>query len=87
MFRDSLRRFLEKEAVPYFDQWEEERLVPRSFWTKMGENGFICPWVDEKYGGLGADFVFTVILSEELGRIGAGLGGIGVHSSIVCPVY
>ena len=85
MFRDSLRKFLEKEAAPYFDQWEEDRLVPRSFWKKMGEQGFICPWVDEKYGGLGADFVFTVILSEELRRIGAGLGGVGVHSSIVAP--
>ncbi|MFJ8063969.1 acyl-CoA dehydrogenase family protein [Psychrobacillus sp. NPDC096426] len=85
MFRDSLRRFLEKEAVPYFDQWEEERLVPRSFWMKLGKNGFLCPWVDEKYGGIGADFIFTIILTEELARIGAGLGGIGVHSSIVGP--
>ncbi len=85
MFRDSLRKFLEKEAVPHFEQWEKDRLVPRSFWKKMGEQGFICPSVDEKYGGLGADFVFTVILSEELGRVGAGLGGIGIHSSIVVP--
>ena len=85
MFRDSLRRFLEKEAVPYFEQWEEDRLVPRSFWEKLGGNGFLCPWVDEKYGGIGADFIFTIILTEELARIGAGLGGIGVHSSIVGP--
>ena len=40
MFRDSLRRFLEKEAVPYFEQWEEERLIPRSFWLKMGKKWF-----------------------------------------------
>ena len=85
MFRDSLRRFLEKEAEPHFDQWEEDRLVPKDFWLKMGKQGFLCPWVDEKYGGMGADFIFTVILSEELRRIGAGLGGIGVHSSIVVP--
>ncbi|ARJ37905.1 acyl-CoA dehydrogenase [Sporosarcina sp. P21c] len=85
MFRDSLRRFLEKEAVPYFDQWEKDRLVPQTFWRKMGEQGFLCPWVDEKYGGMGADFIFSVILSEELRRIGSGLGGIVVHSSIVAP--
>ena len=85
MFRDSLRKFLEKEALPNFDQWENDRLVPQTFWRKMGEQGFLCPWVDEKYGGMGADFIFTVILSEELRRIGAGLGGIGVHSSVVAP--
>ncbi|WP_342511026.1 acyl-CoA dehydrogenase family protein [Sporosarcina sp. FSL K6-1522] len=85
MFRDSLRKFLEKEAVPYFDQWEKDRLVPQTFWRKMGEQGFLCPWVDEKYGGMSADFIFTVILSEELRRIGAGLGGIVVHSSVVAP--
>ncbi len=85
MFRDSLRRFLDKEAKPYYEQWEEDRLIPQSFWRKMGDQGFLCPWVEEKYGGMGADFLFTLILSEELRRVGAGLGGIGVHSSIVAP--
>ncbi len=85
MFRDSLRRFLEKEAVPYFEQWEEERLIPRSFWLKMGENGFICPWVGEEYGGMNTDFGFSAILSEELARVGAGLTGIGTHSNIIVP--
>jgi acyl-CoA dehydrogenase len=85
MFRDSLRRFLEKEAVPYFEQWEEDRLIPRSFWEKMGEKGFICPWVSEEYGGMNTDFGFSVILSEELARVGAGLTGIGTHSNIIVP--
>ncbi|MEG0383756.1 MAG: acyl-CoA dehydrogenase family protein [Solibacillus sp.] len=85
MFRDSLRRFLDKEAKPHYEQWEENRLIPQSFWRKMGDQGFLCPWVEEKYGGMGADFLFTLILSEELRRVGAGLGGIGVHSSIVAP--
>ncbi|OIK16532.1 acyl-CoA dehydrogenase [Bacillus sp. MUM 116] len=85
MFRDSLRKFLEKEAVPYFDQWEKDRLVPRSFWKKMGEQGFLCSWVDERYGGLGLDFGFAIILAEESIRVGYGLGGGHLHSSIVTP--
>lgn len=84
MFRDSLRKFLEKEAKPYAEEWEENRMVPQSFWDKMGKNGFICPWVDEEYGGLGADFAFSIILAEELGRVGGG-GGIGLHNTIVVP--
>lgn len=84
MFRDSLRKFLEKEAKPYAEEWEENQMVPQSFWDKMGENGFLCPWVDEEYGGLGADFAFSIILAEELGRVGGG-GGIGLHNTIVVP--
>ena len=85
MFRDSLRKFLEKEAVPYFLQWEEERLVPRSFWSKLGQNGFLCSYVSEEYGGVDGDFGLSIILSEELGRIGAGLAGPGTHSNIIVP--
>ena len=85
MFRNSLRKFLEKEAVPYFEKWEEERLVPRSFWEKLGSNGFLCPSVSEEYGGVGGDFAMSIILSEELGRVGAGIAGPGTHSNIIVP--
>ncbi|RID88484.1 acyl-CoA dehydrogenase [Peribacillus asahii] len=85
MFQESLRRFLEKEAVPFFEQWEKERVVPRTLWRKLGENGFLCPEVSEDYGGVGGDFGLSIILSEELGRVGAGLSGMGTHSNIVVP--
>lgn len=85
MFRDSIRKFLEKEAVPYYEQWEKDKIVPREFWNTMGEQGFICPSVDEEYGGLGLDFAFAIILHEEIQRVGAGLSGIGTHSNIIVP--
>ncbi|WP_174733329.1 acyl-CoA dehydrogenase family protein [Mesobacillus harenae] len=85
MFRQSLRRFLDKEAVPFFEKWEEEHIIPRSFWTKLGGKGFICPWVNEEYGGMNTDFGFAAILNEELARVGAGLSGIGTHSNIIVP--
>ncbi|GGE20285.1 acyl-CoA dehydrogenase [Marinithermofilum abyssi] len=85
IFRRSLRKFLEKEAVPYFQQWENDTRIPRSFWRKMGEQGFLCPWVNEKYGGFQADFAYSVVILEELEKVGAGLGGIGLHNDIVMP--
>lgn len=85
IFRQSLRKFLEKEAIPFYDQWEEERMIPRSFWEKMGENGFLCPWVDEQYGGFNADFAYSVVLNEELERVGSSLVGVGLHNDIVVP--
>ncbi|MGG0177215.1 acyl-CoA dehydrogenase family protein [Gottfriedia acidiceleris] len=85
IFRKSLRKFLEKEAVPFYEQWEENKLVPRTFWEKMGEQGYLCPWADEKYGGMNADFGFCVVIQEELCKIGAGLGGINIHNNVIMP--
>ncbi len=42
VFRYSLRKFLEKEAAPHYEKWEKDRLIPRSFWEKMGQQGFLC---------------------------------------------
>lgn len=85
LFRETLRKFLLKEAAPFYDEWEKDRLVPVSFWRKLGEMGFLCPQVEEQYGGLGLDFSYGVIIGEEMERIGAGLTGVGLHNDIVVP--
>ncbi|MEK3853712.1 acyl-CoA dehydrogenase family protein [Cytobacillus sp. FSL H8-0458] len=85
IFRESLRKFLEKEAYPNYDKWEEDRIIPREFWRKMGEQGFLCPDIEEKYGGSNVDWGFSVIINEELERVGSGLVGIGLHNDIVVP--
>lgn len=85
MFRDSLKRFLEKEAVPNYDQWEKDRLIPISFWKQLGAMGFLCPQVEEEFGGLGLDFSFGVVITEELERVGSSLIGVGLHNDIVVP--
>lgn len=85
IFRKSLRKFLEKEAIPHYEKWEEERMIPRSLWRKMGDQGFLCPDLDEKYGGSGVDWGFSVVINEELERVGSGLVGMGLHNDIVVP--
>ncbi|SDI90833.1 acyl-CoA dehydrogenase family protein [Natribacillus halophilus] len=85
IFRRSLRQFLQKEAVPYYDKWEEDKQVSRDFWRKLGEQGYLCPQVDEAYGGLNTDFGYAVIINEEMEKVGGGLLGIGLHNDIVMP--
>src|SRR5699024_4277342 len=85
MFRKSLQKFLEKEAVPYYDQWEKDKAIPRSFWRKCGEQGFLCPQFDEAYGGSNADFGYAVVLSEEMEKVGTAMVGLGLHNDIVMP--
>ncbi|WP_350298892.1 acyl-CoA dehydrogenase family protein [Peribacillus frigoritolerans] len=85
LFKQSIREFLAKEAVPFYDQWKNEGEIPCSFWKKIGDNGFLCPWLDMEFGGLGADFGYSVVLTEELEMVGSALGGISIHSDVVAP--
>ncbi len=85
IFRAAARKFFEKEVIPNMDAWEEAGRVPKSVWRKMGEQGFLCMNVPEAYGGLGADFLYSVILTEELGRTGNTGLAAPLHNDIVVP--
>lgn len=85
IFRGAVRKFFEKEVVPHVEEWEEAGIVPRSVWKKMGEQGFLCMDVPEKYGGMGADFLYSVVLMEELARTNHFGLACFLHSDIVVP--
>ncbi len=84
-FRDSFRRFMDKEIAPFHEAWEEQGYVDRSVWNKAGENGFLCMTMPQEYGGSGADKLYSVIQMEELSRAGFSGIGYGLHSEIVAP--
>ncbi len=83
LFRDMVRKFVEKEIMPFHEQWERDGKVPRDIWTKAGELGLLCCTVPEEYGGLGLDFLFDVIVFEELWRAGASGPGFMIHAALV----
>lgn len=85
IFRRSFIKFLNKECSPHYEKWEKERIIPRSFWRKMGKEGFLCPDVEEAFGGSNADWGFSVVINEELEKVGSSLIGISLHSDIVVP--
>ncbi len=84
-FRKRLRDFLLREVVPNIDQWEADRAVPKDIWRKMGAEGFLCTWVSPAYGGQGRDFLYSVIVCEELFRINQSGLTAYVHSDIIVP--
>ena len=85
IFRDSVRGFFAREVIPHIEEWEAAGIVPREMWLKMGEQGFLCMDAPEKYGGLEADFLYSVILSEELARTNHTGLATPLHSNIVVP--
>jgi acyl-CoA dehydrogenase len=85
IFREAFIKFLEKEVAPYYDQWEKDKIVPKSVWRKAGENGFLCPWVEERYGGAGAGLEYSIIMAEETSRRDFVGFAHSLHSNIIVP--
>jgi len=85
IFRDAVRRFLEKEVTPFHSAWEEQGYVDREVWRKAGANGLLCSSVAEEWGGPGADRLYSVIVMEEIARVNATGLGFVLHSEIVAP--
>jgi acyl-CoA dehydrogenase len=84
-FRKRLRDFFAKEVTPHADQWEKDGIVPKTAWKKMGQAGFLCTEVAPDYGGLGGDFLYSVIVTEESSRTYQNGLVASLHSDIVVP--
>lgn len=81
-FRRTLRDYLDKEVVPFVDQWEEDGELPHEIWKKFGDMGFLGLTFPEEYGGSGLDFWYDVIFIEETSKCNsAGFGAaISAHT-------
>lgn len=86
LFRDSVRTFFTRELVPNLDLWEEKGIVPRSFWRQAGQAGLLCPTVPEQWGGLGLDFRFNAIVTEELAYAGS-TASLPLQSDIIVDYF
>jgi acyl-CoA dehydrogenase len=86
MFRDSVRKFMQAEIEPHVERWREAGICDKEAFLKAGEQGLLCMWADEKYGGLGIeDFRFEQILVEETMRHGDLGLFLTLHSRLVGP--
>jgi long-chain-acyl-CoA dehydrogenase len=87
LFRDNFKRFMTEHVAPFYEQWEKEGLMPRSVWSLLGENGYLCVDVPEQYGGYGVPTEYSLMLVEESARAGYGAlsTAISCHSEIAAP--
>ena len=85
LFRDQVRRFVERELAPRHAAWEEAGVVPREAWLKAGAAGLLCCNIPEEYGGMGGDFLHSAIVIEEMSRAGITGPAFSLHSDIVAP--
>lgn len=85
MFREQARRFFTEEVLPHHEKWENDGQVSRECWEKAGEIGLLGVMMPEKYGGAGADILYSSIVWDEQAYVGCSGPGFGVHNDIVLP--
>lgn len=88
MFREMVRRFVEKEINPYVDEWEEQGIFPaHTLFKKLGDQGLLGLSYPEEYGGAGLDYWYNVIMYEEIGKVPCGSVpmAIGVQTDMATP--
>jgi acyl-CoA dehydrogenase len=73
-WRTQLRRFIDKEIMPFADDWDEAGKIPDELWPKAAEVGILGAGYPEQYGGIseGIDLWHMNILNEELSRVAVG---------------
>lgn len=87
-FREMVRAFLIKEAVPHSEAWEAAGMVDRTFWQAAAAQGLVGFAAAETHGGAGqADFRFNVVLDEEVVRTGTVGDGFSLTNDIVLPYF
>jgi alkylation response protein AidB-like acyl-CoA dehydrogenase len=85
-FRESVRGFLLREAVPHTEEWEAAGLVDRAFWRKAAAQGYVGFEAPEELGGAGiVDFRFNAIINEEVAYTGTVYDNFSLTNDIVLP--
>jgi alkylation response protein AidB-like acyl-CoA dehydrogenase len=90
MFRDSFRRFLEKEIGPRAEEFERDGIMDRAIFARAGAAGFLAMEAPEEYGGGGVkDFRYNAVIIEEVAETAIGGSGLGLtlHNDICLPYF
>ncbi len=88
-FRETARRFFEKDVLPYADAWDEAGDFPWALHEKAGALGMFGLGIEQRFGGLGFDDPFLrAILGEEMGRtsLGGAMASMGSRSIMTGPL-
>jgi citronellyl-CoA dehydrogenase len=79
---------VEKEINPHVDKWEAAGLFPaHEVFKKLGRLNLLGVNKPEEYGGMGLDYSYQMVVTEELGncKVGAIPMAIGVQTDMATP--
>ncbi len=82
-FRQSLRRFVQREIEPHANDWDEAGEFPRELYRKAAAVGYMGLGFPEAYGGTEGDRFMRIIAMQELGRASCGGVAAGLFSHTI----
>ncbi|KPC98801.1 Acyl-CoA dehydrogenase [Geobacillus sp. BCO2] len=68
MLRQTVRKFVDKEIMPYIKEWDERGEFDRNIFKRLAELNLMGVCIPETYGGMGMDYNSLAIVCEELER-------------------
>ena len=86
--RRTITNFVANEINPYVDEWEEAGIFPaHEVFKKAGDLGLLGISKPAEYGGLGLDYSYSLVATEEWGQIHGGSipMAIGVQTDMATP--
>jgi citronellyl-CoA dehydrogenase len=86
--RRTVREFVDKEINPHVERWERDGAFPaHEVFKKAGKLGLLGVNKPEAFGGMGLDYSYQMVVTEELGtcHCGAIPMALGVQTDMATP--
>ncbi|MGI9573844.1 acyl-CoA dehydrogenase family protein [Alloalcanivorax xenomutans] len=86
--RRTVRQFVDKEINPHVKEWEAAGRFPiHEVFKKMGDLGLLGVTKPVEYGGMGLDYSYGMVMSEEMGTVHCGGVplAVGVQTDMATP--
>ena len=89
LVRDATRSWVKKNVTPIIEKHSQEATFPKDLLPGLANIGAFGPYIPEKYGGAGLDYISYGLIMQELERCDSGLRSTAsVQSSLVMyPIW
>jgi len=89
LIRDTVRAYVKKELHPIIEEYAQKAEFPKQIIKGLGDLGCFGPFIPQKYGGAGLDYISYGIMMQELERCDSGVRSTAsVQGSLVMfPIY
>eukprot|EP00047_Mylnosiga_fluctuans_P004338 m.233947 g.233947 ORF g.233947 m.233947 type:complete len:406 (+) comp12591_c0_seq1:19-1236(+) len=86
--QDLVEKWIQTEINPNVTKWEDEGIFPaKKVFKSLGNLGLLGLTKPTKYGGMGLDYTYAIVMAEALGRIACGgvPMAVGVQTDMATP--
>lgn len=85
--KETIAKLAQDQIAPLVKKMDETSDLDPSLLPVLFESGLMGIEIDEKYGGVGSNFMMTVLIVEELSKVDPSVATlVDVHNTLVCSL-